>query len=145
MNKVLLIGNLGKKPELKQVGGDSVCQFSIATSESYKDKNGEKKTETTWHNVVAWRKLAEICEQYLDKGSKIFVEGKIRNREYENKDGQKVRVSEVVMSNMEFLSEKSETGSSEQKEASPKPKKEDPLWPSESPGGDDDKEDDLPF
>ena len=87
--KVMLIGNLGRDPELKYTpSGAPVCNFSMATEESWKDKNsGEKMKKTTWHNIVLWRALAETAAQYLKKGDRILLEGKIENRSYEDKDG----------------------------------------------------------
>ena len=90
VNRAILIGNLGKDPELRYTNsGKAVASFSLATSEKYKDSNGEKKTVTEWHNLVAWGQLAEICSKYLSKGKQIYVEGKIQNRSYNDKDGNK--------------------------------------------------------
>jgi len=98
VNKAILIGRLGKDPELRYPqGGDSVCNFSIATSEKWKDKSGEKKEKTVWHNIVIWGKLAEIANQYMKKGSRVYLEGAIENRSYEDKQGVKKYVSEVVI------------------------------------------------
>ena len=96
LNKVSLIGNLGKDPELKYTpSGVAVATFSIATSESWKDKDGNAQEKTEWHNIVAWRKLAEICGEYLKKGKKVYIEGKLQTRNYE-KDGIKRYVTEIV-------------------------------------------------
>lgn len=104
VNKVILIGNLGKDPETKYVpSGDPVCNFSIATSESWTDKSGTRQERTEWHNIVAWRKLAEICQRYLTKGSKVYIEGRIQSREYDAKDGSKRRVTEIVAVQMVML------------------------------------------
>ena len=104
LNKVILIGNLGKDPEMKYVpSGDPVCNFSIATSESWTDKSGTKQERTEWHNIVVWRKLAEICQRYLTKGSKVYIEGRIQSREYDAKDGSKRRVTEIVANQMVML------------------------------------------
>jgi single-strand DNA-binding protein len=143
VNKAILIGNLGNKPESRQVGDNLVCQFSLATSETYKDKTGEKKTETTWHNLVVWGKLAEICEKYLDKGSKIYVEGKIRNREYENNEGKKVKVSEIIVNTMQMLGSKP-VDSGEPKLAQPHSKTQQDSF-SGPAADDDDSSNDLPF
>lgn len=98
INKALLIGLLGKNPELRYTAsGQAVASFSLATTETFKDKAGTKQQKTTWHNIVIWGKLAEICNQYLKKGSKIYVEGKIENRSYEDRDGNKKYVSEIVV------------------------------------------------
>lgn len=107
LNKVQLIGNLGKDPEVKQVNSKSVCNFSIATSESYKDKDGQKQTITDWHDIQVWDKLADICGQYLKKGSKVYIEGKLKKRSYEDKDGVKRYVTDIVCTNMIMLDGKS--------------------------------------
>lgn len=103
LNKVLLIGRLGKDPEIKYTsGGEPICHFSLATSEKWKDKNGLQHEKTSWHNISAFRKLAEVCNEYLRKGSLIHVEGKLDYREYE-KDGQKRQALNVVASDITFL------------------------------------------
>jgi len=105
VNKVILLGNLGKDPEVRHLeNGTAVANFSLATSESYKDRNsGEKKTITEWHNVVAWRGLAEVAEKYLKKGDQVYIEGKIRTRQWEDKDGNKRYTTEIVIDNMTML------------------------------------------
>lgn len=103
LNKVMLIGRLGKDPELKYTEkGTAYCNFSIATDESYKDESGNKVERTEWHNIVTWRKLAEICQQYLKKGSKIYCEGKLQTDSYE-KDGVKRYSTKIVMTDMAML------------------------------------------
>ena len=88
LNKVMLIGNLGKDPEVRALeSGVPVATFSLATSESYKDKEGNRQTATEWHNIVVWRGLAEVAEKYLKKGSQIYVEGKLKTRNWQDKDG----------------------------------------------------------
>ena len=95
-NKVQLIGNLGNAPEVKTTeSGKKLARFSVATNESYRNAKGEKVTETTWHNLVAWGKVAEIAEKYLTKGKEIAVEGKLINRSYTDKDGNKKYITEV--------------------------------------------------
>lgn len=97
VNKVILLGNLGKDPEVRRLDdGRGVANFSLATSETYKKKSGEKVTNTEWHNIVLWSPLADIAESYLKKGSQVYIEGKISNRSYEDKDGVKKYISEVV-------------------------------------------------
>jgi single-strand DNA-binding protein len=109
LNKVMLIGHLGKDPELKYTEkGTAYCNFSIATDESYKDENGNKVERTEWHNIVTWRKLAEICQQYLKKGSKIYCEGKLQTDSYE-KDGIKRYNTKIVMTDMTMLDNKGAT------------------------------------
>jgi single-strand DNA-binding protein len=95
-NKVQLIGNLGNDPEIVNLdGGAKLAKFSIATNETYKNANGEKVTDTQWHNVVAWGKTAEIVENYLNKGNEVAVEGKLTHRSYENKEGEKRYITEI--------------------------------------------------
>ncbi len=104
VNKVILVGNLGKDPELRYTpSGTAVATFSLATSETYKDRDGNKQTKTEWHNIVVWRQLAEICGKYLHKGKQIYVEGKIQNRSYDDRDGNKRYISEVVVNEMQML------------------------------------------
>lgn len=100
VNKAILIGHLGKDPEIKSIqSGDKVANFSVATSEHWKDKNGEKQERTQWHNICVWNQnLVKICENYLKKGSKVYIEGKLETRDYE-KDGVKRYVTEVVLRN----------------------------------------------
>ncbi len=104
INKVILVGNLGKDPEVRTVtSGASVARFSVATSESYTNKEGQKIENTEWHNVVLWRGLATIAEKYLKKGNKVYIEGKLRNRQYEDKDGNKKYTTEVEASELLLL------------------------------------------
>ncbi len=135
LNKVQLIGNLGKDPELKYTpSGVAVATFSIATSESWKDQEGNQQEKTEWHNIVAWRKLAEICGEYLKKGKKVYLEGKLQTRNYE-KDGIKRYVTEIVADQLIMLdgggAGKGNSGSTSSEAA--------PIM-TESP-----KDDDLPF
>jgi single-strand DNA-binding protein len=103
-NKVQLIGNLGQAPEVKTTeSGKKLAQFSVATNESYQNAQGEKVTETQWHQVVAWGKLAEIVEKYLDKGKEVAIEGKLVNRNYTDKQGVKHYTTEVVASDLLML------------------------------------------
>lgn len=108
INKVILVGNLGKDPEVRYLeGGTAVANFSLATSENYTDRNsGEKKTITEWHNVVLWRGLAEIAEKYLKKGNQVYIEGKLRTRKWQDKDGNDRYTTEVVGENMQMLGRK---------------------------------------
>ncbi|NOQ42487.1 MAG: single-stranded DNA-binding protein [Desulfuromusa sp.] len=104
VNKVILVGNLGKDPELRYTpSGTAVVTFSLATTERYKDRDGNKQTKTEWHNIVAWMQLAEICGKYLHKGKQIYIEGKIQNRSYDDRDGNKRYISEVVVNEMQML------------------------------------------
>ncbi|MBX9784422.1 MAG: single-stranded DNA-binding protein [Chitinophagaceae bacterium] len=106
-NKVQLIGNLGTNPEVKTFdGGKKIASFSIATNESYRNAKGEKITDTQWHRVVAWGKVAEIAEKYLAKGKEVALEGKLINRNYTDKDGVKKYITEVQASEILLLGEK---------------------------------------
>src|SRR3954462_811992 len=106
-NKVQLIGNLGNTPEVKNIeGGKKLAKFSIATNENYRNAKGEKITETQWHNLVAWGKVAEIAEKYLAKGSEIAIEGKLVNRTYTDKEGVKKYITEVQVNEVLMLGEK---------------------------------------
>ena len=103
-NKVQLIGHLGGKPEVKEMeNGKKWATFNIATNESYRNAKGEKITETQWHRVVAWGKVAEIAEKYLDKGKEVAIEGKLVNRSYNDKDGNKKYITEVQVSELLML------------------------------------------
>lgn len=111
VNKVILVGNLGKDPEVRHLeGGVAVANFSLATSETYKDKNGQKNEQTEWHNVVVWRGLAEVAEKYLKKGMTIYIEGKLRTRSWDDKEGTKRYTTEIVAENLVMLGKK-ENGS----------------------------------
>jgi single-strand DNA-binding protein len=104
LNKVLLVGRLGKDPEVRYTNdGTPVATFTMATSETYKDKSGTKQERTEWHNIVVWRKLAEIAGEYLKKGRLVYIEGRIQSREYEGKDGVKRRAYEIVASDMKMF------------------------------------------
>ncbi len=105
LNKVMLIGNLGKDPELRYTtSGVAVATFSLATSESWKDQDGNAQEKTEWHNIVAWRKLVEICGEWLKKGKKVYIEGRIQTRNYDDKNtGQKRYITEIVADNLIML------------------------------------------
>ncbi len=140
INKVILIGNLGTDPEVRALeSGVKVANFNIATNETYKDKNGEKQERTEWHRIVLWRGLAEIAETYLKKGDRIYIEGRLRTRQWEDKEGVKKYTTEVYGDNMVMLGSKSSDASKGQ---SPPPSDENiPEDDSQSP----ETEDDLPF
>jgi single-strand DNA-binding protein len=109
LNKVTLIGNLGKEPECQVLEGNiAVAKFSVATTEIFKDKNGQPHSQTEWHTVVAWRGLAELAGKYLTKGSLVYVEGKLRTRSYEDKEGIKRYVTEIVAEQLILLDKKTE-------------------------------------
>ncbi|HTY57898.1 MAG TPA: single-stranded DNA-binding protein [Bacteroidota bacterium] len=137
LNKVMLIGNLGKDPELRFTSsGVPVATFTIATNESWKDQEGNLQERTEWHNIVAWRKLAEICGEWLKKGKKVYIEGKIQTRSYDDKNtGAKKYMTEIVADSLIMLDGKSAGASAEGPAA--------PSAPEPAPGGA--SNDDLPF
>lgn len=111
VNKVILVGNLGKDPELRYTpAGVAVATFSLATSERFKDRDGQQQEKTEWHNVVAWRQLAEICGKYLHKGKQVYIEGKIQTRSYDDRDGNKRYITEIVADQMQMLGRLSDEG-----------------------------------
>ncbi len=113
VNKVILVGNLGKDPEVRHLeGGAAVANFTLATTEVYKDKTGARQEQTEWHNIVVWRGLAEIAEKYLKKGTTIYVEGKLRTRSWDDKEGHKRYTTEIVGDTFTILSKKENTNSS---------------------------------
>jgi single-strand DNA-binding protein len=104
VNKVLLIGNLGKDPEVRFTGGgQAVARFPVATSEVWNDREGQRQERTEWHNVVVWGKQGETCGQYLQKGRQVYIEGSIRTRQYDDKDGNKRYITEVIAQRVQFL------------------------------------------
>ena len=104
INKAILVGNLGKDPEVRTIeSGVKVANFSLATSETYKNKDGERITQTEWHNIVLWRGLAEVAEKYLKKGNQVYIEGRIRTRSWDDKDGVKRYTTEIQADNMTML------------------------------------------
>lgn len=107
LNSVTLIGNLGRNPEVRYTSnGTAVCNFSIATTESYKDKDGQRQDVTEWHNIIVWRELADICGKYLKKGSQVYVNGKIQSRKYKDKEGIERVAYEIVCNEMKMLGKK---------------------------------------
>ena len=118
LNKVLLIGNLGKDPELRYTpDGLAILKFSIATSEYFNDKSGNKSEKTTWHNIVMFGKMAQNLANYLNKGKQVFVEGRISNRSYDDKDGNKKYITEIVATNIVLLGAKGGGGGAEAADA----------------------------
>ena len=104
VNKVILVGNLGKDPEVRYLdSGVAVANFSLATTENYKNKQGEKVSQTEWHNIVLWRGLAEVAEKWLKKGSSVYIEGKIRTNKWEDKEGNTRYNTEILADNMTML------------------------------------------
>ena len=107
VNKVILVGNLGKDPEVRYLdSGVAVANFSLATTENYKNKQGEKVSQTEWHNIVLWRGLAEVAEKWLKKGSSVYIEGKIRTKKWEDKEGNTRYNTEILADNMTMLGNK---------------------------------------
>ena len=107
VNKVILVGNVGKDPEIRHLdNGVAVANFPLATSETFTAKNGEKVTSTEWHNIVLWRGLAEVAEKYVEKGRQLYIEGKIKTRSWDDKDGNKRYTTEVVADIMQMLGAK---------------------------------------
>ena len=144
VNKAIIIGNLGNDPEVRYLpNGDAVANFTVATSETWKDKqSGEKKEATEWHRCVAFRKQAEIIEQYLKKGSKVFVEGKLQTRSWEQ-DGVKKYSTEIVVKEFQFLDSRSETGNS--REQAPAKSQQQHKPAQQQPQSFDNFDDDVPF
>ena len=113
VNKVILIGNLGRDPELKYLEGNVArVNFSLATSDSYKDKNGNRVDQTEWHNIVMWRGLAESAEKYLKKGTQVYIEGKLQTRQWNDKEGHKRSTTEIVAESYVILQRKDSSGES---------------------------------
>jgi len=109
VNKVILVGNLGKDPEVRHLeNGRAVANFSLATSESYKNKQGERVTTTEWHNIVLWSPIAEIAEKFLKKGNQVYIEGKLTTRSWDDQEGNKRYTTEVVGNNLTMLGSKSD-------------------------------------
>jgi len=141
LNKVQLIGNLTKDPELRQTpNGSSVCSFTVATNLTWKDANGQKQDKAEFHNIVTWGKLAEICNQYLQKGKKVYLEGRLQTRDWEAEDGSKRYKTEIVAENMIMLSQANSNYDSNSNSQS-----NDYAAQPSSGGGDDISIDDLPF
>jgi single-strand DNA-binding protein len=150
VNKVILIGHLGKDPEVRYMpSGEAVANVTLATSETWKDKSGEKQEKTEWHNVVFYRRLAEIAGEYLKKGSQIYVEGKITTEKWQTKEGQDRYTTKIVASEMKMLDKKSSGGSfeimdkpaaSEQSTSAPASKR-----PAPAKSNFDNFDDDIPF
>ncbi len=136
LNKVILIGHLGKDPELRYTpNGTAVCNFSLATTEKYKADDGNWVDKTEWHNIVAWRKLAETCSNYLKKGSKVYLEGKLTTETYEKDGGEKKYYTKVVINSMIMLDSKG--GGSAGSESSGSSQETEPMT--------EENDDDLPF
>ena len=150
LNKVLLIGNVGKDPEIRHLqGGASVATITLATSERYKDRNGESREVTEWHTIIAWRQLADLAENYIRKGTQIFVEGRIRSRSWDDQNGQKRYVTEIQADSIQLLGRRGDNaGAPAQPQQAPQPQHSQPqqTTPIVNPSDlNDDGSDDLPF
>ena len=146
INKCILIGNLGADPDVRQTqGGSSVATLSVATSEAWKDKQtGEKKEKTEWHRVVAFNRLAEIMGEYLKKGSKVYIEGKLQTRKWQGQDGQDRYTTEIVANEMQMLDTRQGAGGGNAGPSRPAQQNQ-PAPAGYNSGPDDDLEDDIPF
>ena len=139
VNRAFLIGNLGKDPEVRFTpGGQAVARFPVATSEVWNDREGQRQERTEWHNIVAWGKQAEACGQYLAKGRQVFIEGSIRTRQYDDKDGNKRYMTEVVARDVRFLGSAGSGGGRSAEPVQSVPRGEDA-------GGGPPDDDDIPF
>ena len=147
INKVILVGNLGKDPEVRHLEGNiSVAKFTLATSESYKNKDGNRVDTTEWHNIVMWRKLADDAEKILKKGSLVYIEGKIRTRTYDDKEGHKRNVTEIVADAMTLImSRKSDNDSSGNNSSDPHKNTDAPAPSIETAPPQNEEGNDLPF
>jgi len=128
LNKVIIIGHVGKDPEIRYTqSGTAVANFSVATSESWKNKTGENQERTEWHNIIAWEGLAKVCDQYLRKGRQVYVEGKIQTRKWKDNRGNDRRSTEIVANNIIMLGPKEEQPSLEEAIFGPGPEDDDSL------------------
>ena len=140
INKVILVGNLGKDPEIRNMeNGVKQARFSLATTENYRDKEGNQTEHTEWHNVVLWRGLAGVAEQYLKKGNTVYIEGRLRTREWMDKENNKRYTTEILGDNMVML------GGRRNDQAAPVAAKSGPAAPEPDENGSTQIEDDLPF
>lgn len=141
LNKVILIGRLGQEPTIRHMpNGDAVCNFSVATSESWNDQSGQRQERTEWHNVTMYRRLAEIAGQYLKKGSQVYLEGKIQSRKYQGKDGIERTAYDIIANEMKMLGGVNNDGQQAQAETPTPPRRQaTPAAPVE------DIDDDIPF
>jgi len=146
VNKAILVGYVGNDPEVRYLdSGTPVANFRLATSENYTNKTGEKVTQTEWHNIVLWRGLAEVAEKYVKKGTQVFIEGRIRTRSWDDRDGNKRYTTEIVADSMQLLGKKGDTivesapAQSNTAESAPETKSKEDF------ASDSDNTDDLPF
>ena len=144
LNKVILIGRLGQEPTIRFMpNGEAVCNFSIATSESWNDRNGQRQERTEWHNITMYRRLAEIAGQYLKKGSQVYLEGKIQSRKYTDKNGIERTAYDIIANEMKMLSGGSDSGQQSTQHTPPEhPRRQAPATPAAPV---EDINDDIPF
>ena len=145
LNKAMLIGNVGRDPEVRYLDGSNgqakVATFTLATTERYRDRNGEIRENTEWHNIVVWGKTADICEKYVQKGSTLYVKGEIRYRSWDDKDGNKKYITEILASSLQLLDKKeSNSAPADATKFDPRSVKLTPI-----PGPGEDEDDDIPF
>lgn len=156
VNKVILVGNLGRDPEMRYMpSGDAVANFSVATTDTWKDKNGQKQERTEWHRISMFGKLAEIAGEYLKKGSSVYVEGRLQTREWTDKEGVARKTTEIVADRMQMLGGRSgsntyevmedDAGASEPRQSAAKPAAAGAAKPADGGSNFDDFEDDIPF
>ncbi len=157
VNKVILVGNLGADPDMRFTpSGQGVCELRVATSESWNDKNGQRQERVEWHRIVVWGKRAEVCSKYLSKGRQVYVEGRIQTRTYDDKDGNKRYITEVIANDVQFLGGGKGEGGAAAGGASGKARDEGPPPPSDvdfggtgggfgGGGGGGGPDDDIPF
>jgi len=149
VNKVILLGRLGKDPDVRTLdNGAKVCSFSIATSETYKDKDGQRQERTEWHNIVLWRALADIAERFLTKGREVYIEGKLQTRKWQDQNGMDRYTTEIVGSNLNLIGGRNDMGNPPSPSMTNEPQatsQSSPQAASSSAFDSNDDEDDLPF
>lgn len=145
VNKVILVGRLGRDPETRYTSsGQAVCNFTLATDESFKDRSGERQKRTEWHRIVLWGKLAEIAQQYLKKGTMVYLEGRIQSRQWDDRDGNKRTTTEIVGNVMRMLSTRAESAAAAAG-ASPDAESHAPAPADDSAAGPEITDEDIPF
>lgn len=145
VNKVILVGRLGRDPETRYTSsGQAVCNFTLATDESFKDRSGERQKRTEWHRIVLWGKLAEIAQQYLKKGTMVYLEGRIQSRQWDDRDGNKRTTTEIVGNVMRMLSTRAESAAAAAG-ASPDVESHAPAPADDSAAGPEITDEDIPF
>ncbi len=156
VNKVILVGNLGADPDMRYTpSGQGVCELRVATSESWNDKNGQRQERVEWHRIVVWGKRAEVCSKYLSKGRQVYVEGRIQTRTYDDKDGNKRYITEVIANDVQFLGGGNREGGAAAGSGGARTRDDGPPPPSEADfggggggyggGGGGGPDDDIPF